>query len=132
MPKSWLCLSLLLGCCSSDNDTVEETYAFSDGAGRDCQATLEKTSRGSPSISQSVSCAGEGRECSAESRPCFVLSVDSQSDEIRNCPACCKGNSSSFVGADCSSVVCESDADCVYAEASCELGTCLCAGGSCE
>jgi hypothetical protein len=132
MPRAWPWLLLSCAACSSDDDTVKETYAYSDDTGRTCQATLEKTSPGSPSINQSVTCDGGGKECSAESEPCFVLSVDSDTEAIRNCPACCKGNSSSFVGSQCSIVVCETAADCVYAKADCVSGLCSCPGGYCE
>lgn len=127
-----LALTLCVAACSSDDDTVKERYPFRDTAGRTCQATLEKTSPGSPSVNQSVSCDGEPKACSAEASSCFVLSVDTDSEDIRSCPACCKGSSSSFVGSECAVVVCEADDDCVYAEASCESGSCRCPGGYCE
>src|SRR5687767_10955037 len=107
MPRRWLWLLLSCWACASHDDTLKETYAYTDSNGRACQAVLEKTSPGSPSINQSVSCDGEPNTCSSESDPCFVLSVASDTEVIRNCPACCKGNSSSFVGAECSTVVCE-------------------------
>jgi hypothetical protein len=132
MPKRWLWLLVSCAACSSDDDTIKETFAFADSTGRACHATLEKTSHGSPSIGQSVTCDGEPNSCSTESAPCFVLSVDSDTDAIRNCPACCKGNSSSFVGSECSIVVCETAADCVYANADCVEGSCSCPGGYCE
>lgn len=125
-------LALLLSACSSDDDTIKERHDYQDSAGRSCQATLEKTSPGSPSINQTVSCDGEPRACSGESSACFVLSVDGETAEIRNCPACCKGNSSSFVGAECSVLACQQDSDCVYADATCQGGLCLCPGGYCE
>ena len=128
--RDWL-LALLASACSSD-DTIQERHQFQDSAGRACQATLEKVRPGSPSVSQSVSCDGQPKACSGESSACFVLSVDTASEEIRSCPACCKGNSSSFVGAECALVICEVDDDCVYAEASCESGLCRCPAGYCE
>ncbi|HKY40265.1 MAG TPA: hypothetical protein VJN18_30230 [Polyangiaceae bacterium] len=132
MQRAWLWLLLSCASCSSDDDTVKETYGYSDSNGRACQATLEKTSPGAPSINQSVSCDGEPKSCSAESEPCFVLSVDSDTDAIRNCPACCKGNSSSFVGRECSIVVCQTATDCVFAKATCATGSCNCPSGNCE
>ncbi|HYJ08506.1 MAG TPA: hypothetical protein VEX18_05840 [Polyangiaceae bacterium] len=131
MSGRWLLLALLAAACSSD-DTIKERYQFQDSAGRTCQATLEKTRPGAPSVNQSVSCDGEAKACSGESSACFVLSVDTASEEIRSCPACCKGNSSSFIGTECAVVVCEADADCVYAEARCESELCRCPGGYCE
>jgi hypothetical protein len=131
MPRAWAWLLLSCVACSSDDDTFKETFAYSDNTGRTCQATLEKTSPGSPSINQSVTCDGIGRQCK-ESAPCFVLGVDTDTDAIRNCPACCKGNSSSFFGAECSIVVCETAADCVYAKAECVDGLCSCPEGACE
>ena len=129
--RAWLLFGSLLGC-SSDDDTIKERHDYQDNSGRSCQATLEKTRAGSPSISQSVSCDGEPKACSGESSACFVLSVEPMSEAIRNCPACCKGSSSSFVDDDCSAVVCQTDSDCVYAEAECLAGLCSCPGGYCE
>lgn len=129
--RGLLLLALLASACSSD-DTIKERHQFQDSAGRACQATLEKVRPGSPSLNQSVSCDGEPKACSGESSACFVLSVDTASEEIRSCPACCKGNSSSFVSTECALVVCEVDDDCVYAEASCESGLCRCPAGYCE
>jgi hypothetical protein len=118
--------------CSSGKATTHERHDFSDGAGRDCQAKLEKTSPDTPPVSEAVSCAGDARQCSAESRPCFELNVDRDSYEIRNCPACCSGSASSFVSADCSTIVCSVDADCVYRQAKCQDGACVCPKGNCD
>ncbi len=117
--------------CSSD-DTYKEQHPYTDEDGRSCTATLEKTSSSSPSVGQSVNCAGEGRTCSEHSTSCFVLSLDSASRTLRNCPACCSGSASSFYNDDCSNVVCVTDSDCVYAEATCVEGQCTCASGFCE
>jgi hypothetical protein len=130
--RAWSVFTLLLAGCSSDDATLKERHDYQDDSGRSCQATLEKTSSGSPAINQSVSCDGEPKACSGESSACFVLSVDGDSEAIRNCPACCKGNSSSFVGAECAIVVCQTALDCVYAEAECQDGSCRCPGGDCE
>src|SRR5262245_31239181 len=65
-----LCISIALAC-SSEKDTTAEVHAFIDEQGRQCRATLEKTSPSAPSLSVSVSCEGEGRQCSGESSPCF-------------------------------------------------------------
>lgn len=127
---TWLALAAL--ACSSDDDTVKESHDFSDGAGRSCQAVLERTSATSPVVSSSVACDGAGKACSSESTPCFQLSVDPESALLRNCPACCKGSSSSFIGSECSPVTCEVDDDCVFPDAACEDGACSCAGGHCE
>ena len=120
-----------LGACSSD-DTYKEQHAFVDSASRSCQATLEKTSPSSPSVSSSITCDGLARECSDESTSCFVLSLDTETRLLRNCPACCKGTASSFFNADCSSLACASDSDCVFAEATCVEGLCGCPSGYCE
>ena len=120
-----------LAACSSD-DTFEELHAFTDSASRSCEAQLVKTSPTSPSVGQSISCDGTGRTCSDQSASCFVLSLDTETRLLRNCPACCKGAASSFFNDECSSLVCESDADCVYAEATCVEGLCSCASGYCE
>jgi hypothetical protein len=118
--------------CSSGKDTTAEEHAFDDARGHVCRATLEKTSPSAPSVSQSVSCEGDARQCSTEATPCFQLNVDGESTEVRNCPACCKGTASSFVASDCSSLVCENDAGCVYARARCQDGVCVCPNGYCE
>jgi len=131
MPKHTFWILLLSVACSSDA-TIEETYAYSDNAGRSCQATLEKARPGSPSVGQSVSCDGATKDCSAETTPCFVLSVDDETFDIRSCPACCIGKSHSFADAECAVVVCETDADCVYAEGKCLSGLCSCPDGVCE
>lgn len=127
---TWLAFTVL--ACSGSADTITETHDFGDAAGRVCQATLERTGESSPVVFSSIQCDGAGRECSSESTPCFQLSVAIDGTELRNCPACCKGSSSSFVGSECSAVVCEIDADCVYAEASCLDGVCTCPNGRCE
>jgi hypothetical protein len=118
--------------CSSSKVTSTDQHAFSDGAGRICQATLARTSPTSPPVSESVSCDGAARQCSAESKPCFELSIDSITYEIRNCPACCRGSASSFTAADCSALVCEAASDCVYTQARCVDGACRCPTGNCE
>lgn len=123
-------LTTLVGC--SSDDTYKEKHAYTDEAGRSCTATLEKTSSSSPSVGQSVACDGAGRTCSESSTSCFVLSLDSTTRTLRNCPACCSGSASSFYNADCSNLVCSSDSDCVYAEAACVEGHCECASGFCE
>jgi hypothetical protein len=125
-------VALLAFGCSSDDATTEATYTFSDAAGRACEATLERTSTSSRVLFSAVSCDGEGKTCSSESSPCFQLSVERDGQELRNCPACCKGSSSSFVSGECSAVTCETAADCVYAEATCEEGICTCADGHCD
>ena len=125
---------LLVGAaaCSAGNVAVSEEHAFSDGSGRSCRATLEKASASSPSLSSSIGCDGEAKQCSKESAACFQLSVDDTTFGVRNCPACCKGTASSYLAADCSALVCNTDVDCVYARATCVGGACVCANGVCE
>ncbi len=126
---------LLLGgvpACSSGRATTEEQHDFSDEAGRTCQAKLAKTSPTTPPVSEAVSCEGDGRQCSHDSTPCFELSIDRDSYAIRNCPACCRGSASSFVSADCSAILCAADADCVYRQAKCQAGACVCPKGYCD
>lgn len=127
-----LLLALASAACSSGKATTEEHHDFNDSAGRTCQAKLEKTSPTSPPVSESVSCEGETKQCSAESQPCFELSVDRDSFAIKNCPACCRGTASSFVSADCNAVLCANDADCIYRQAKCLEGACTCPNGSCD
>lgn len=103
-----------------------------DDAGRACDATLEKTSPTAPVVSESVSCDGAARQCSSESSPCFQLNVDTVSYEIRSCPACCRGSASSFSLADCSTVLCTTDDDCIYMQAKCQSGKCRCPLGYCD
>jgi hypothetical protein len=111
---------------------MSEDHAFEDGAGRTCQAKLAKTSPTSPPVSETVTCEGEAKQCSAESTPCFELNVDRESFAIENCPACCHGSASSFTRADCSPVLCASDADCIYRQATCIDGACTCPNGVCD
>jgi hypothetical protein len=118
--------------CASGNDTIAEDHAFTDAVGRQCVATLTKTSASAPSSSQAVSCENGGKQCSAEASPCFQLNVEDESNQVRNCPACCKGTASSFVSSECSPLLCQVDADCVYARAKCESGACSCPNGLCE
>lgn len=118
--------------CSSGKPTLEERYDFSDSAGRDCQAKLEKTSPDARPVSETVNCMGDARQCSAESSSCFELSIDRDSYAILNCPACCLGSASSFLSADCSALVCSVDADCVYRQAKCQDGACVCPNGTCD
>lgn len=127
-----LALALAAFACSSDDDTIKESHDFSDSEGRSCQAVLERTSDSSPVSSSTVNCDGPGKECSSESTPCFQLSVEPMGTQLRNCPACCKGSSSSFVGSECSPVTCDSDADCVFPDAECDGGVCSCADGHCD
>ncbi len=132
MRRLWLWIALSCVACSSDDERIKERHDYRDNAGRNCQVTFEKTSPGSPSVAQSVSCDGEPKACSGDSDACFVLSVDSDTEDVRSCPACCQGNSSSFVGSECAVLVCETDEDCVYAQAKCQTGSCTCPGGYCE
>lgn len=118
--------------CSAGGDTTREEHAFGDAAGRACQVTLEKSSPSAPSLSATVSCDGEGRQCSSEATSCFQLSVDDMSHRVLNCPACCRGTASSFISSDCSELRCQSDSDCVYARATCQDGACECPNGICE
>lgn len=127
------CLTWLAAlACSSNDDTVKETHDFSDGEGRRCHAVLERMSSSSAVVFSSVECNGAIKDCSSESTACFQLSVEPTSSQLRNCPACCKGSSSSFVSSECSPVVCEDDADCVFPDAKCDGGACSCADGHCE
>jgi hypothetical protein len=118
--------------CSSGKATTDERHEFNDAAGRTCEAKLAKTSASSPPVSEAVSCEGDTKQCSAESKPCFELSVDRDSFEIRNCPACCRGSATSFTAADCSPLLCASDTDCVYRLAKCVAGSCSCPNGYCD
>ncbi len=127
-----LCVTCFVLGCSSGRATTEEQHDFSDSAGRTCQAKLAKTSPTTPPVSEAVSCEGDTKQCSPESKPCFELSIDRESDAIRNCPACCRGSASSFVSADCSPLVCATDADCVYRQAKCQAGACTCPNGFCD
>jgi len=132
--STWVRALALFSCsaCASGNDVITEDHAFDDDAGRQCVATLTKTSASAPSSSQAVSCASGGKQCSAEASPCFQLNVEDESNQIRNCPACCKGTASSFVSSDCSPLLCQVDTDCVYARAKCDGGSCSCPNGLCE
>ena len=118
--------------CSSGKATTNEGHDFNDGAGRTCQAKLAKTSPTSPPVSETVACQGDVKQCSASSRPCFELSVDRESFAIRNCPACCRGSASSFAAVDCSPVLCVDDSDCIYRQAKCVDGACVCPNGFCD
>jgi hypothetical protein len=131
MRISVLWLTLLSGCSSNDA-TMEEAHAFTDDAGRVCRATLEKTSATAPVLSEAVECDSGARSCSGESSPCFQLSVEATSFQIRNCPACCRGTASSFTNADCSPITCQADADCVYDRAECSEGVCSCPNNDCD
>lgn len=126
----WLALSVL--ACSSDDPTLKEPHDFRDGEGRSCRAVLERTSETSAVISSTVECDGSSKECSSESAPCFQLSVARMGTELRNCPACCKGSSSSFTSSECSPVTCADRDDCVFSDAECVDGICSCADGRCE
>jgi hypothetical protein len=127
-----LLLTLTTLACSSGKATTDEKHDFSDGEGRACQAKLAKTSPSSPPVSESVTCDGGGKTCSADSHPCFELSIAPDSYAIQNCPACCRGSASSFASAECSPVLCASDGDCVYRQAKCVEGACTCPNGFCD
>jgi hypothetical protein len=125
----WLAL---LCACSSTDEAIKESYEFVDAEGRSCRATLEKTSAGAPVLSEAVECDGGARSCSSQSSPCFQLSVEAMSFEVRNCPACCRGTASSFVSADCSVITCQVDSDCIYDRARCTDGACYCPNNDCD
>lgn len=129
---TWLSIAVAVAGCSSNDDTIAEEHSFNDAAGRACEARLERPGESSPVVFSKVACDGVGRDCSSESTPCFQLSVERDGTELRNCPACCKGSSSSFVSTECSAVLCDTATDCVYAEAECTDGVCHCPGGRCE
>jgi hypothetical protein len=126
-------LAYVASACSSSGDPTREAHDFSDGEGRVCRATLAKTSQSGPAVSESVSCDAGAKQCAGEAKPCFQLSVAAEVDAyaIRNCPACCLGTASSFVASECTAVVCSTDADCVFAEAKCQDGACVCPQGAC-
>lgn len=124
--------ALLALACAGGKETTPEDHPFSDAQGRSCRATLEKTSQSSPSVRESVNCEGPAKECSPGSTPCFELSTERESRGLMNCPACCKGSAASFLSKECSAIVCESDADCIFGKALCREGTCACPDGSCE
>jgi hypothetical protein len=132
MPRLALLLALASVACSSGKATTDESHNFNDSAGHTCQAKLAKTSPTSPPVSESVSCEGEAKQCSAEAQSCFELSIDRDSFEIKNCPACCRGSASSFASADCSPVLCANDTDCIYRQAKCLEGACSCPNGYCD
>lgn len=125
-------LSCSLLACAGGKETSPEEHAFLDAAGRSCHATLEKTSPSAPSVSEAVSCNEGARVCSSESAPCFELNVTTDSYAVMNCPACCRGSASSYVSADCSPILCDSNADCIYQRAVCTDGACVCPNGVCE
>jgi hypothetical protein len=125
-------LTLSALACSSGKATTSEDHPFDDSAGHRCQAKLAKTSPTSPPVSETVTCDGEAKPCSAEATPCFELNVDRESFAIKNCPACCRGSASSFTSADCSPVLCASDTDCIYRQATCVDGACACPNGYCD
>ena len=127
-----LLVNATLGC-SSVGDPLRERRDFSDGEGRACRATLAKSSQSGPAVSESVSCDGDAKQCSAETKSCFELSVAGEADAyaVRNCPACCLGTASSFAASDCTAVVCSADTDCIYARAECQDGVCVCPLGAC-
>ncbi|HEX2871784.1 MAG TPA: hypothetical protein VHP33_11020 [Polyangiaceae bacterium] len=128
-----VCLSaVLVLACSSGKATSDELHDFNDGKGRACLAKLAKISPTSAPVRETVSCDGDAKQCSAESKPCFELNVAPDTFEILNCPACCRGSASSFVSADCSAVLCASDADCIYRQAKCIEGACSCPDGNCD
>lgn len=129
----WLRYSALLAlACAGGKETTPEHHPFSDAEGRSCRATLEKTSPNAPSVRESVSCEGGAKQCSAGSAPCFELSIERDAQRVMNCPACCLGSAVSFTAQDCSSIVCESDDDCIFSKARCLDGACVCPAGACE
>ena len=130
---SALFLAYVTVACSSTGDLVHEARAFNDAEGRVCSAKLAKTSQTSPAVSESVSCDSGAKQCSSDTKACFELSVAGEADAyaIRNCPACCLGTASSFVTSECTTVVCSANADCIFAHAKCQDGTCVCPLGSC-
>jgi len=132
MLRSVFVVALTCAACSAGGDTHAEKHPFGDSAGRSCEATLERTSASAPSVGESVACDGEPKQCSKASTPCFELTVDDETKQLNNCPACCRGTASSFVAAECSALVCVTDADCVYARAQCLGGACVCPNGLCE
>jgi hypothetical protein len=125
---------LVLGACASSGAGIEESREFVDALGRACLAKLSRTSEHASAVSESVTCDRMPRECSGESRACFELSTSKKEDgyALRNCPACCLGSASSFAMAECSPVVCSTDADCIFGRAKCESGTCVCPNGICD
>jgi hypothetical protein len=131
MWRAMTVVALTVLACSA-NDTVQEDRSFTDAAGRACNARIEKTRSGAPVLSEQVTCDAVAKACSGNASGCFQLSADAETAILRNCPACCLGVSSSFVGADCSTLVCETAADCVYKRASCVEGSCLCPNGECD
>lgn len=132
MSRSGFLACFVCLACSAGADTTWEEHAFDDEAGRTCRARLEKASSSAASLSQAVSCDAEGKACSKDSQPCFQLNFDAMTEALYNCPACCLGTASSFVQAECSPLICATDADCVYARSQCVGGACVCPSGACE
>jgi hypothetical protein len=122
-------LHVALGC--SSDETREERREYSDGIGRRCVATLQKTSANAQVVRKTTSCDGELKACNGDAKPCFQLSEHEQTRALLNCPACCQGKSSSFSSTECSELVCDSDAECVFESARCEQGRCVCTTNFC-
>lgn len=111
-------LTILCLACSSEDDGARPTKQVKDKVGRTCTIgeSLDATCDQAPKPSVA---------CKSGTSACFqVGSTGDAAGPGAICAACCGGNTSSSVAADCSPITCSADNDCPSPYGRCSNGEC--------
>jgi len=117
---SGLVIAAMLSACGGDSSSGKQVK---DQSGRTCTI---------PVTGMTLSCDATPQPqagCSAGATACFVEGVgDTGGAAVIGpaavCAACCKGNTSTSVGGDCSPIVCKTVDDCPHGSTKCENSAC--------
>lgn len=110
---------LLVGSCGPDE---AETGNYRDNSGRICKAETTRESRRASCDATPVPTNG----CSAgEGTPCFTVTRDTVTHHLRNCAACCNGDTAREpISVDCKLITCRTSVDCLFPRAYCDNSFC--------
>lgn len=111
---------LLIASCGAGEGAVR---SYQDNQGRRCSVDVEKENTRAECDSVPVptnGCAATGGS------PCFTVSPDPITRQLRNCDTCCVGSSAAPPSSlDCGLITCLTHADCLYPRGYCESSFCF-------